>query len=128
MKTKLNLVSALVLQVITIFSGLIIPRLTIMTFGSSVNGLISSISQFLSFISLLEGGLGAVVLAELYKPIENRNKKLISNILNASNNFFKKLSIAFIVYTIILMIFYPIFFSKLSGYIIVIKLIYMQKY
>lgn len=125
MKTKLNLVSALVLQVITIFSGLIIPRLTIMTFGSSVNGLISSISQFLSFISLLEGGLGAVVLAELYKPIENRNKKLISNILNASNNFFKKLSIAFIVYTIILMIFYPIFFSKSNNYLYTSSLIFI---
>ena len=125
MKTKLNLVSALVLQVITILSGLIIPRLTIMTFGSSVNGLISSISQFLSFISLLEGGLGAVVLAELYKPIESRNKKLISNILDASNNFFKKLSIAFIVYTIILMVLYPIFFSESNNYLYISSLIFI---
>ena len=39
-------------------------------FGSEINGLVSSITQFLSFISLLEGGLGAVVLAELYLPIE----------------------------------------------------------
>lgn len=125
MRTKLNLVTAFILQIITIISGLIIPRLTIITFGSSVNGMVSSISQFLSFISLLEGGLGAVVLAELYKPIEDKKIEKINSILSACNSFFKKLSIAFVIYTIFLMIFYPLFFSSNKNYGYVSGLIFI---
>ena len=69
MNKKKNLFTSFLFQVITIISGLILPRIIIGTFGSALNGLIASITQFLSFISLLEGGLGAVVLADLYRPI-----------------------------------------------------------
>lgn len=125
MKTKYNLISALFLQIVTTLSGLILPRIIIMTFGSSINGLVSSISQFLSFISLLEGGLGAVVLAELYKPIEQRKTSKINDILISCNSFFKKLSIVFVVYTVILMIFYPIVFSSEYSYSFVSSLIFI---
>lgn len=125
MKTKYNLLSALILQIVTSLSGLILPRIIIMSFGSSINGLISSISQFLSFISLLEGGLGAVVLAELYKPIEQRNVSKINDILSACNSFFKKLSIVFIAYTIVLMILYPILFSTEYSYSFISSLIFI---
>lgn len=107
MNNKKNLLSALIYQMTSIISGLILPRLIIGTFGSDVNGLISSITQFLSFISLLEGGLGAVVLAELYKPIEERDDAQIIRILSACQSFFVKLSIAFCCYTAVLAIVYP---------------------
>lgn len=106
MNKKKNLITALILQIATIISGLILPRLIISTFGSEINGLISSITQFLSFISLLEGGLGAVVLAELYKPIIDNDESKIKNILNACQRFFTQLSIIFICYTIILGLIY----------------------
>ena len=38
------------------------------TFDSDVNGLVSSLNQFLSYVSLIEGGLTGVVSANLYKP------------------------------------------------------------
>lgn len=90
MNSKKNLITALILQVATILQGLILPRLIITTFGSDVNGLISSVTQFLSFISLLEGGLGAVVLAELYAPMEVDDKVKIKSVLLACQRFFNK--------------------------------------
>lgn len=107
MNNKKNTISSLVLQLATIAQGLILPKLILGAFGSEVNGLVSSITQFLSFISLLEGGLGAVVLAELYGPIENRDDEKIQGILGACQSFFSKLTVVFLVYTGIVAFFYP---------------------
>ena len=109
MNNRKNFISALVLQVVAILQGFILPRLMISTFGSEVNGLISSITQFLSFISLLEGGLGAVVLAELYGPLETNYVIKTKEILCACQSFFNKLALIFIVYTGVLSIAYPFF-------------------
>lgn len=107
MNNKKNAISSLCLQLATIAQGLILPKLILGAFGSEVNGLVSSITQFLSFISLLEGGLGAVVLAELYGPIEKKNDDKIQGILGACQSFFSKLTLVFLVYTILVAFFYP---------------------
>lgn len=107
MNNKKNAISSLALQLATIAQGLILPKLILGAFGSEVNGLVSSITQFLSFISLLEGGLGAVVLAELYGPIEKKNDDKIQGILGACQSFFSKLTLVFLVYTILVAFFYP---------------------
>lgn len=107
MNNKKNAISSLALQLATIAQGLILPKLILGAFGSEVNGLVSSITQFLSFISLLEGGLGAVVLAELYGPIEKKNDDKIQGILGACQSFFSKLTLVFLIYTILVAFFYP---------------------
>lgn len=112
MNNKKNAISSIMTQCVTMIQGLILPRLILATFGSDVNGLINSITQFLGFISLLEGGLGAVVLAELYRPIEDKNENEIRNILEACQAFFNKISIVFIAYIIALSIVYPFLVKK----------------
>ena len=107
MNNKKNAISSLALQLAVIAQGLILPKLILGAFGSEVNGLVSSITQFLSFISLLEGGLGAVVLAELYGPIEKKDDEKIQGILGACQSFFSKLTLVFLVYTILVASFYP---------------------
>ena len=49
-----NIIVSLFQQIVTIICGLILPRAIIGTYGSNVNGLISSITQFLGYITLLE--------------------------------------------------------------------------
>lgn len=106
-KATKNIFSSLLLQIVTIICGFIVPKLIIGKYGSNVNGLIVSITQFLAYITLLEAGFGPVVKAALYKPIANKNKSEIQNILKASENFFKKIGIIFIVYIIVLIFIYP---------------------
>ena len=60
--TLINIISSLTLQVVTVISGFIIPKIILTNFGSSVNGLVSSLNQFLSYITLIEGGITGVVL------------------------------------------------------------------
>lgn len=107
-KAIYNIISNLMLQFVVVMYGFIVPQIIISNFGSSVNGLISSITQFLAYITLLESGFGPVVKATLYQPIAEKDNKTIKNILKASENFFRTIAGIFIVYIIALTIIYPI--------------------
>lgn len=107
-----NIISSLLQQLITILCGLILPRMIIGAYGSSVNGLISSMTQFLGYITLLEAGIGPVIKSVLYKPIANRDKKEIEKILKASQKFFSMLSYIFVIYLIVLCVLYPLLVNK----------------
>lgn len=88
----------ILLQVSIIASGLILPRFIIGFYGSTVNGMVVSINQFLSYITLLESGIGGVIKSQLYKPLFQKDKKAISGIVNAANGFFRKIGLIFVVY------------------------------
>ena len=103
-----NISSNLILQIITVIYGFIVPKIIISNFGSNVNGLISSITQFLGYITLLESGFGPVVKAVLYKPIAKKNSQEIASILKSSNSFFKKIAFIFCIYLLILLVVYPL--------------------
>ena len=82
--TLVNMISSLALQICTIISGFIIPKIILSYFGSDTNGLISSLNQFLSYISLLEGGVTGVVAANLYKPLVNGDNQKLSAVVVTS--------------------------------------------
>lgn len=102
-----NIISSLLLQFVTIICGFIVPKLIIENFGSDVNGLVTSITQFLAYITLLDSGIGQVIKALLYKPISNNSQDEIKNILKAAEKFFKTIAYIFIVYIFILCIAFP---------------------
>ena len=94
-------------QVITVLCGFVLPRYMLLYYGSPVNGLVSSITHFLSFISLLDMGVGAVVQANLYKPLANKDYDQINRIIKSSERFFKRLGLIFVGYIIVLCLIYP---------------------
>lgn len=104
-----NVVCSLLLQFVTIISGFVVPKVILNYFGSNVNGLISSVNQFLNYIQLLEGGLSSVIMAALYKPLAEKNVNKISSIVNATQLFFKRISIIFVAYMLGVAFIYPIF-------------------
>lgn len=106
-KAIYNIISSFVLQIVTIICGFIVPRLIIETFGSNINGLTTSITQFISYITLLESGVGGVVKAILYKPLAQKDNLQISKILKTTEKFFRKIAMIFIVYLFILGIIFP---------------------
>lgn len=107
-----NILSTFVGQIITIICGFIIPSILIRQYGSNTYGLVASITQFLSYITLLESGIGPVIKAALYKPIAKKDKKEIEQILKASEKFFKTISYIFILYIAILCIIFPFIMNK----------------
>lgn len=111
-----NTISSLVFQTTTIICGFILPRLILNAFGSNVNGLVNSITQFLGIISFLELGVGAVVQSALYKPLAENRQNNVSKIISSANKFFRRLAQILIVYVIALVIFYPMFAAKEYGF------------
>ncbi len=49
----INALFSILLQLALAVSGLLVPRFFISAFGSAVNGLVSSISQFITYMSLV---------------------------------------------------------------------------
>ena len=118
-----NIIFNLLLQMVTLIYGFIIPKIIISKFGSNVNGLISSITQFLAYITLLESGFGPVVKSVLYKPIAKKDKKKIAKILKSSEKFFRTIACIFLVYIALLCIFYPLIVKNDFDYLFTISLI-----
>lgn len=106
--TLLNMISGLTMQIVTVLSGFIVPKIILSYFGSGVNGLVSSLSQFLSYISLVEGGITGVVMANLYKPLIDKDNARISSVVKTSDSFFRKIAAIFIVYAFGLSFVYPL--------------------
>lgn len=111
-KLILNTSMSLILQLVTIICGFILPKMIMTTYGSNVNGMISSIAQFLSVITFLEFGIGAVIQASLYKPLANHDNKTISEILSSGSKFFRKIATILFIYVVFLTVFYPLLIDK----------------
>lgn len=103
-QTKLNIVTSVLLQAVSGVCGLILPRFVLRNFGSEVNGLIASVSQFLSYTVLLEGGIGGVMRAALYKPLANEDDAGISAVFYQISRAFRKISIVFVGFALLLSI------------------------
>lgn len=101
-KGKLNIMTTLLSQLVATVCGIVIPRVMISYFGSAMYGLTTSIAQFLSYISLLEGGVGRVARAELYGPLAQNDNYEISRVYHAIKHFFRIVGAAFLIYTCIL--------------------------
>ena len=104
-KLKLNSYFSLLNQVIIIVSGFILPKLILDRYGSDINGLVSSITQFIGFISLMELGIGAVVQSSLFEPLAKNDNIRVNQILTSAKRFFNKICSVFIIYIVFLMIF-----------------------
>lgn len=115
-KALWNTIVSLLLQFVTAVCGFIVPRLIIGTYGSDINGLVSSITQFLSYITLFEAGVGGVVRAALYKPLADGDTSRLSSIVNATEKFFRKIAYIFIVYMGALACVYPLIVNKNFGW------------
>lgn len=112
-----NIIFGFLGQAITIVLGIVIPRLFITNLGSAANGLLSSVGQVLSYLTLLEAGLGGASIQALYKPIGKNDKKAISEILSATNLYYKRTGKIYFACVIGISFIYPFFIKEFSYFI-----------
>lgn len=108
-----NTLGSILNQLILIMSGFLLPRAMLSVYGSEINGLVSSITQFLGFISFMQAGVGVVVQSAFYKPLSNNKIDEISKIYCSAQKFFRRIAVIFVLYTIGVAIIYP-FITNIS--------------
>ena len=101
-KLKLNMLVALLSNVFYILAGIIAQRFILYSYGSEINGLTGSITQFLNYFTLLEAGLGTASVQALYKPLAENNTSAIESILAATSRQYKKIGVMFLGLTVLL--------------------------
>lgn len=111
-KGSKNVAFGLLNQFITIAFGLILPRMFIMSYGSEVNGLISSVNQLFVYVALLEAGIGTASLQALYKTIADNDKNATNGVLSATHYFYKRTGLWYFIAVVILSIGYPLIVSS----------------
>lgn len=101
-KAKKNILVSLACQFITLICGFLLPGALINAFGSEAYGASSSITQFLAYVALLEGGVGGVARAVLYKPLARKDEKTINEIMWEVRRFFRIIGWIYAGYVLIL--------------------------
>lgn len=121
----LNSTVSLLQQVVTLICGLIVPRLILSTFGSAANGTVTSISQFISITSLIQGGVTSATRVAFYGPVATGNMKKVSVVYKTSQSFYTKFALALVGYVLGLAIIFPMFIETPFSYIDALLLVFV---
>lgn len=105
-KFALNSLTSMISQIVVMAAGMITPRLMIATYGSEMNGLVSSLNQFISYITLVEAGIGGAAIYSLYKPLAEQDHDGISSIVVAAKKSYRQAGYIFSVGIFILAVVY----------------------
>lgn len=79
-------------QFVVIILGIIIPRVMITSYGSDVNGLISTVSQVFTYMALLEAGIGQAARNALYGPLTRGDRAGVSRVASVAQRYFRKIT------------------------------------
>ena len=122
-KAFLNVASSIAAEVISLVCGLILPRLILTSYGSAYNGITQSITQFISYISLMKAGIGGATAVALYKPLAEKDNVKISEILAATESFMRKIAMLFVVFVIGFACLYPLLVTEEFGWLFTASLV-----
>lgn len=101
-------------QIVNVAVAFIVPRFLITAYGSEVNGLIVSVTQFIFYFSLVEAGISGVSVYALYKPLAEKDINAINRIVSASRKFYFQSGYMFLFLVAVLAVIYPVFTNSLD--------------
>ena len=107
-KALVNIITSALLEIITMISGIILPRFILQYFGSSYNGIVSSSTQFLGMIQVLTLGVTASTRVALYKSLAKKDTQQSSAIIRATERYMRKIALILGGYIIALSFVYPL--------------------
>lgn len=125
-KVIMNLVVSTLVQIITLVLGMILPRVILITWGSEYNGLLSSITNILGYLSLLEAGFNTATLQSLYKSVGEGDRLTTSVIIRTSQCFYRKMAVLYAAIVGGIALLYPLFIETTIAYWEVVLIIGLQ--
>lgn len=122
-KGAFNVIYGLLGQIITICLGIVIPRLVLISYGSEVNGLLTSVNQIFVYFSLFEAGVGVASLQALYAPVAKEDRDAIQGIIAATHRFYCKAGLLYAIAVAALAFCYPFFVHTDISYWMIVGII-----
>ncbi len=92
---KRNIITGFGGQFIVIIIGFIIPRIFITSYGSDLNGLLSTVTQIFTYMALLEAGIAQAARNLLFKPFQEKDKKGVSEIASIAKSYFRRFTLIY---------------------------------
>ena len=112
-----NLIFNILQQFVNILVNFLMPPIIVSSYGSTINGLVSTIRQIMQYIQLTGAGIAQASTFAMYKPLAEKNEKELSGIYNATRNMFSKAGNIFSIITLIVAIIYPFFVKEQINYL-----------
>ena len=125
-KVKKNLVFSVISKILVFGLGLLIPRLIISSYGSEINGVLSSSGNVLTYLSLIEAGISAAAVQGLYGPIGKKDKDAISQVAVATRKTYRKYFWYFIAALFIIAFVFPLFVKSTLNYGLIFGIIAIE--
>ncbi|MBQ8146298.1 MAG: polysaccharide biosynthesis C-terminal domain-containing protein [Clostridia bacterium] len=122
-RALINFASSLIYQFTNLLIGLLLPKFYTEIFGSTYNGLNQTISQIMSFLSVLQFGIAAASIQQMFKYIVNNDEKTISAIYWNSGKQYKKMGYFFLGIIIPIIFVFPFVIKDELNYWLVVSFV-----
>lgn len=101
---------SIISQIVTLGLGIIIPRLVLVNLGSETNGLLNSIGTVLTYVALLEAGVGGAAVQSLYVTLGKGDRDATNQILAAVDGVYKRTGMVYLAVVLLLTFAFPFTF------------------
>lgn len=125
-KIKYNFLLGIISQIVIIVLGILVPRMTLTSYGSEINGLLSSVTNIYSYIAIVEAGVAAASIQALYKPCASKEYLRINQILSATNKYYHKTGMIYLGLIILFSVGYPVVIQSEIPYWIIAMIIMLN--
>ena len=121
-----NVFSSLLSYGALLILSIVVSKYIIVGYGSETNGLLASVNQIFSYISLLEAGIGTATIRALYTPLGTKNDEEINDILASSKFYYRRSAIWYFACVVIVSIIWPFVIETSISYWTVFCLIFFH--
>ncbi len=118
-----NLGGGVLPQLLNLLSNFILPGMIVVMYGSSVNGLISSIRVIIGYVSLVGAGIAIATTQALYKPVARKDYTTIRGMVKATQSMFNKCGYVYLVAIFGISFLYPFFIKTSIPYLTTVLLL-----
>lgn len=125
-KIRYNLVMGMTSQIITLILGIVIPKLVLSSYGSEINGLLSSVTNIYAYIALVEAGISAASCQALYEPLASNNRQRVNAVLSASHQYFRRSGLIYCALIVLFSTAYPLLIQTEIPYITIVLVILLN--
>jgi len=91
--TVLVMISAVINSALVTVFNLVYNNLVIKNYGSSVTGLISTLGQFVTLFTIIEGGFSVAAVVASYEPILHGDTDKLNDILYTAKRYLQKITL-----------------------------------